>query len=82
MARLSKETRTCIVCKIKANKYIMHKVVKDCFDRVNVDINFKLDGRGAYVCNNPNCLEVCKKKHLLNKALKCNVDEKVYDNIK
>ncbi len=82
MPRLAKETRTCIVCKLKMNKQLMKRIVKDSNGQVKIDLYHKLGGRGLYICNDPNCLAVCQKKHMLNKVLKCDVDKIVYDNLK
>lgn len=46
-----------------------------------LDINHKLDGRGAYICNCKLCIEQTIKKHLLNRAYKTNVGDEIYKQL-
>lgn len=39
-------------------------------------------GRGAYVCNDTNCFEFIVKKNRLKSALKTNVDDKKYKELR
>ena len=46
-----------------------------------IDRNHQLNGRGAYVCHNSNCINLTIKKRLLNKSFKTNIDTKIYDKL-
>ncbi len=46
-----------------------------------VDKEGNLKGRGAYLSKDKKVIETAKKKHLLNKALRENVDESIYDEL-
>ena len=70
--------RMCVVCREMKPKNECIRVVRTTDDTYVVDSTGKLNGRGAYVCKNPTCLEKCKKTKALNKAFKHNVNEQVY----
>ena len=71
--------RMCIVCKKIAPKNEMIRIVKTPEGLITIDK--KANGRGAYVCDNFDCMKKCKDKRLLNKAYKMNIDEKVYEKL-
>ena len=72
--------RTCIACKTAKPKKELIRVVK-FNDQIKLDLTGKLNGRGAYVCNDENCIQKLKKQKLLNRALSLQVEESVYDKI-
>ena len=47
-----------------------------------LDFTGKLNGRGAYICNDINCIEKCIKSKALNRAFSTNVELDVYTKIK
>mgnify|MGYP002626838383 CR=1 FL=1 len=48
---------------------------------IEIDDKKKLDGRGIYIKKSLEVIELAKKKKLLNKAFKKNVDEIVYKKL-
>ena len=58
----------------------MLRVVKS-EDKIFLDFTSKASGRGAYVCNNPECIRKLKKQRLLNKVFSFSVDNEVYNAI-
>jgi len=63
--------RTCIACGKKAPKMDLLRIaIKD--DKVVWDIDQTLSGRGAYCCNNDECITYVKnnKKNCINRALR------------
>ena len=72
--------RTCIACRVSKPKRELIRVVK-FNDEIKLDKTGKLNGRGAYVCNDEACILKLKKQKLLNRAFSCQVDESVYDKI-
>ena len=72
--------RTCIACKTAKPKKELIRVVK-FNDEIKLDLTGKLNGRGAYVCNDENCIKKLKKQKLLNRTFSCQVDDSVYDKI-
>ena len=41
----------------------------------------KINGRGAYVCDNAQCIGICLKKRLLNKVFRTEVPQDAYDRL-
>ena len=72
--------RTCIACKTAKPKKELIRVVK-FDDQIKLDLTGKLNGRGAYICNDENCIQKLKKQKLLNRAFSCQVEDSVYDSI-
>ncbi len=73
--------RTCISCKQCKPKKDLIRIVKNNDDFL-LDKSGKLNGRGAYICNNRECIEKLIKNKLLNKTFKQNISQDVYDKIK
>ena len=72
----------CTVCKNHFEKQYLVRVVKNKSGQIFVDHSFKAEGRGAYVCKNPECLEKLEKTKALNRAFKCEVPAHIYSEIK
>lgn len=77
---IKKPVRTCIACRSPKEKRELIRIVK-CGEEIFVDKTGKKNGRGAYVCNNKECLAKLKKAKLLNRAFSCEVPEEVYDKL-
>lgn len=73
--------RMCIACREMKPKGEMTRVVKTADDEIYLDATGKAAGRGAYVCNNAECLKKLNNKKLLHKAFSANVSEDVYQGI-
>ena len=50
-------------------------------DEIKLDLTGKANGRGAYVCNDKECIMKLKKQKMLNRAFSMEVKEEVYDGI-
>ncbi len=72
--------RTCIACRTSKPKRELIRVVK-FNDEIKLDKTGKLNGRGAYVCNDEACIAKLKKQKLLNRAFSCQVEDAVYEKI-
>lgn len=77
----SKETRTCIGCRIKTKKQNLLRIVK-LKDEIIVDFDQKLKARGTYICKNEECFNKMQKNKSLNKALKTKISDEKYENIR
>ncbi|MBE7054355.1 MAG: YlxR family protein [Ruminococcaceae bacterium] len=69
----------CIGCMTKNDKYKLIRIVKNSDNTIKVDNKNNSDGRGAYICEKEECVIKAKKKNALRRALKCDVDDKIYD---
>ena len=73
--------RQCIACRELKEKKSMLRVVKNSENKIFLDFSGKANGRGAYICDNPDCIKKLKKSKLLDKVFSCRVDEEVYTAI-
>ncbi len=69
--------RTCIGCNEKKDKKELLRIAKNSFGKLQIDENYKMQGRGAYICNNIECVLKAKKKRKLERTF-FNVDEDFY----
>lgn len=70
--------RQCIACRELKDKRSMLRVVKNQEGKIFIDFSSKAAGRGAYVCDNPECIKKLKKGRLLNKNFSCAVNDEIY----
>ena len=73
--------RTCVACRQMKDKRSLIRVVKDKEGNISIDETGKKNGRGAYVCKEPECFAKLKKQKSLNKAFKCNIDDEILGQI-
>lgn len=72
--------RTCIACRTAHPKRELIRVVK-FNNEISLDLTGKANGRGAYVCNDIECIKKLKKGRLLNRAFSIEVSDATYDKI-
>ena len=70
----------CIACRQLFEKKEMLRVVRND-EKIFLDFTSKASGRGAYVCDNPDCVKKLKKQRLLNKVFSFPVDDEIYQAI-
>ncbi len=75
-----KQERRCIVCRQPKQQAELLRLAK-IGNQFVLDLNFKLGGRGAYICKNKQCLQQAIKKKAVNKAFKSNVGDEIYQLI-
>ncbi len=73
--------RTCIVCRKKADKNNFLKLVKNAGGKISIERETKLEGRGAYICKNEQCILKARKTKALSRAFKTNVSEELYEEL-
>lgn len=73
--------RKCVVCNQQKDKKELFRIVKDKDGVVSIDPTGKMNGRGAYICLNLECINMAKKKNSLNNALKTKISEEIYQEI-
>ena len=72
--------RTCIVCRTAFPKKELNRIVKSG-EEIFLEKTGKANGRGAYICSNPECLKKLQKTKALNRVFSCEVDQSVYEKI-
>lgn len=75
------KSRKCVACNEYQNGKEMLKVVKDSDGMVKFDPTGKLNGRGAYVCNNTECVEKAVKTRAFNRSLHADVPQEVITDL-
>lgn len=74
--------RMCIACRGAYEKKQMLRIVKDKDGNISLDFTGKKAGRGAYICDKPECIEKCVKNKILGRVFEQEVSSEVYDAIK
>ena len=73
--------RTCIACRQEKEKKQMLRIVRDKDGNIKLDFTGKTSGRGAYICDDPACIEKCVRHKLIGRALNAPVSDEVYEYI-
>lgn len=73
--------RQCIACRQLKEKRDMLRIVKGADGDIFIDFSGKANGRGAYVCDNPECVAKLKKARLLEKTFSCAVSAEIYSAV-
>ena len=74
--------RTCIGCRQSKEKKELIRIVKDKEGNISIDEIGKSNGRGAYICENMECLEKAIKGKKLEKNFETEISEKMYEDLK
>ena len=69
--------RKCVGCGEMKEKKEMIRVLKTPEDEIILDTTGRANGRGAYLCNNPDCLKKAIKNKGLERSLKSRIPEEV-----
>ncbi|MCD8371691.1 MAG: YlxR family protein [Clostridia bacterium] len=70
--------RQCIACRELKEKREMLRIVKNSQGEIFLDFSSKAAGRGAYICDNSDCVKKLIKQKLINKVFSCEVPKEVY----
>ena len=62
--------RTCVVCRVTTAKRTLHRIVRSPAGTVSYDPTGKAAGRGAYLCGQPDCLDMAVRRRSIQRALK------------
>ena len=73
--------RQCMGCRERKAKRDMIRVVRMTDGNVGLDFSGKLNGRGAYICPDPACLQKARKAKALERSLETEVPELVYERL-
>ena len=73
--------RQCMGCRERKSKREMIRVVRCTDGSVNLDFGGKMNGRGAYICPNSECLKKVRKSKALDRSLEVTIPEEVYDRL-
>jgi predicted RNA-binding protein YlxR (DUF448 family) len=71
--------RMCVGCREMKPKMTLLRVVKPQDGDAHIDRTGKAPGRGAYVCDDPECLKKARKSRALERALECAIEPAVFE---
>jgi hypothetical protein len=72
--------RLCIGCNAMKNKKEMIRIVKN-EEGINLDKTGKKNGRGAYLCDDMECLEKAIKSRGLERSFKMAISKEIYTKL-
>ncbi|MDR2932665.1 MAG: YlxR family protein [Oscillospiraceae bacterium] len=70
--------RMCSGCGEHRTKKELVRVVKSPEGDISIDATGKKSGRGAYLCNNPECLKKARKAKRLERAFSSQIPDDIY----
>ncbi|MDK2836599.1 MAG: uncharacterized protein PWP21_1376 [Thermosediminibacterales bacterium] len=72
----------CVGCQTVKPKRELIRIVRTPENTVEVDLTGKKNGRGAYLCKDPECLDKAIKGKRLEKSLNTSISEEVIMRLK
>ncbi len=73
--------RKCNGCGEQKPKKELVRIVKSPDGEVSLDLTGKASGRGAYICNDAECLKKARKSHRIDKAFEIAIPDEVYEQM-
>ena len=73
--------RQCMGCRERKAKREMIRVVRGTDGIVRLDFGGKMNGRGAYICPDPECLKKAQRSKALERSLEVEIPAEVYDRL-
>ena len=73
--------RQCMGCRERKPKRELIRVVRCTDGEVRLDFGGKMNGRGAYICPNMECLKRVRRSRALDRSLEVTIPEEVYDRL-
>lgn len=74
--------RMCMGCNEKKDKRDLIRIVLNKNGNITIDKNGKLEGRGAYICDNIDCLEKVIKTKRLEKVFNIKIQDEIYNKLR
>ena len=73
--------RQCMGCRERREKRQLIRVVRSPEGEVSLDFSGKKNGRGAYLCPDPQCLKKAIKSKSLDRSLEVAIPQEIYDRL-
>ena len=73
--------RQCLGCREMKPKKELIRVVRSPEGEISLDFKGKANGRGAYVCPNPDCLKKAVRARALERAFSAQIPPEVYERL-
>lgn len=69
-------------CNSKKDKKELIRIVKNKQNEISIDKTGKQEGRGAYICNNIDCLEKAIKSKRLERVFEMKITDEIYESLR
>ena len=73
--------RKCLATNEKLAKKELVRVVRNNEGKVFIDLTGKANGRGAYIKRSVEAIEIAKKKKCFQRALECDIDDSIFEEL-
>ena len=73
--------RRCNGCNEQKTKNELIRIVRSPEGEISLDLTGKKSGRGAYICNNIECLRKVRKSRRIDKTFEITIPDEVYDSL-
>ena len=73
--------RQCIGCQEMKSKKEMMRILRTTENEIVLDTTGRKNGRGAYLCKNPECFRKAVKSRGLERSLKTTIPQEVYERL-
>ena len=73
--------RKCTGCGEMKPKKELVRVVKTPDDQVLMDLTGRVNGRGAYICPDAQCLKIARKSKRIEKSFQMQIPDEIYDKM-
>lgn len=74
--------RTCMGCNAKKDKKELIRIVKNKDNEISIDKTGKAQGRGAYLCDNIECLNKVIKSKRLERIFEMQISDEIYESLR
>ena len=81
MAQKKQPVRMCAGCSQRKAKNEMIRVVRTPEGEILLDRTGKKSGRGAYLCDDPACLAMARKRKALERSFDMTIDPAVFEKL-
>ena len=73
--------RRCCGCNEQKPKKELIRVVRSAEGEISLDLTGKASGRGAYICNNLECLKKARKSKRIDRTFEITIPDVIYDKM-
>lgn len=73
--------RKCVSCGRRGTKDTFYRVVRLPDGSFRVDVTGKMNGRGAYICRDPKCLQTVVKKQGFQRSFRQALPKEIYEEL-
>lgn len=73
--------RQCVGCQEMKSKKEMMRIIKTAENELLFDLTGRMNGRGAYVCPDGECLKKARRNKGLERSFKMSIPDGVYDSL-